>query len=52
MLDNLQKIRSLLTNRQIKVLFILLILLSLGMIMEVLSLSLIIPLVSSITEPE
>ena len=52
MLDNLQKIRSLLTNRQIKALLILVILLSLGMIMEVLSLSLIIPLVSSITEPD
>ena len=52
MSDNLQKIRSLLTNRQIKALLILVILLSLGMIMEVLSLGLIIPLVSSITEPD
>ena len=52
MLENLQKIRSLLTNRQIKALLILVVLLSFGMIMEVLSLSLIIPLVSSITEPD
>ena len=50
MFKKINKIKTLLDGRQLKALIILIILLSTGMVLEVVSLSVIIPLISSITD--